>query len=88
MRRTVLALASLALFSIGCEASRCETASVTLCKACNERVIAAAAKKAPSEPAAESAGQPATPGAFDVTSCVERTRQACEAHRSPPSCPF
>lgn len=88
MRRSIPILFILAILVMGCEASRCETASVTLCKACNARAIAAAAKAPKADAAADAAGQPPTPGAFDVDSCVERTRQACEAHRSPPNCPF
>lgn len=88
MRRIVLALAALAILGSGCEASRCETASVTLCKACNQRALAAAAKMPANEPAPDAAGQPPTPGAFDLESCVARTRLACEQHRSPPNCPF
>jgi hypothetical protein len=88
VRRSVSILFALALVAMGCEASRCETASVTLCKACSARAVAAAEKSAKVAPAADADGQPPTPGAFDLDSCVERTRQACEAHRSPPNCPF
>ncbi len=87
MRRTLLALVSLALLGAGCADSKCEAPTLAICKACNERAIAAAAKKPASEPAASAAGRP-TPGAFDLDSCIERTRQACEQHRSPPNCPF
>lgn len=90
MRRTALALTlvCLALLGAGCEESQCEAPTLAICKACNERAIAAAAKKSASEPAGNVAGQPPTPGAFDLDSCIERTRQACEQRRSPPNCPF
>lgn len=89
MRWKLLALALLAIVAGGCQ-SHCEKASVTLCNACEQRRLATLGSGAAATPADVGAdpGRPPTPGAFDVASCVERTRLACEQHRSPPNCPY